>query len=254
VNIEYYAISNCGPYRSINQDCFCCNNALYAHTKRISLPSRKSFVLDGEVSIFAVADGMGGHEAGEEASKFAIERFCEKIRFSNLDSERAKSIIQNNIIELNRELNNHGTMTQHPDMGTTLTGVLFWEERVYSYHCGDSRLYIYNPSEVSLVTEDHSLAYEKKSGVYKHFLTSCIGGGSPKIRVDVEEITTKIQPNTILILTTDGLHEVLENDFFLDLLSDSMDPVKIAKISMQESLFRESQDNLTIIVIKINTI
>lgn len=252
MKLEFYGISNCGPYRSINQDCFCCDNILYANTKRVSLPTRKVFELKEDVSVFAVADGMGGHEAGEEASKFAIERFCEKIKYTNLTNENALQSIHSIVVELNKELYQHGFAVQHPDMGTTLTGVLFVNNKVYSFHVGDTRLYVFTNQEIELLTEDHSLAYEKKSGVFKHFLTSCLGGGSEKIRVDVADITEKIQNDSYIILTTDGLHEVLEDDFLQVLIQDTKDTVKICKISIQESLFRESQDNLTILAIRFN--
>jgi protein phosphatase len=250
VKLDYYAISNCGPYRNINQDCFCCNNVLYANTKRISLQNRKFLEIDKEISVFAVADGMGGHEAGEEASKFAIERFCEKVKYENFINENPINLIYSIIQKVNQELFQHALLVRHPDMGTTLTGILLFNKKIYSFHVGDTHLYVFANNKIQLLTQDHSLAYEKKNTIYKHLLTSCIGGGSEKIKIDVADITDYIQENSYILLTSDGLHEVLEEKFLEDLIQETKDPVKICKIAIQEGLFRESQDNLTILAIK----
>ncbi len=251
MKIEFYGITNCGPYRSINQDAFSCANQLYSNSKRLSFPSRKIVEIQSdEPLVFAIADGMGGHEAGEDASKFALEGICEKLKYLNFEAENINELIYKSIYELHEELLQHGMDRNHKDMGTTLTGVLIYNKKMIYFHVGDTRLYSYSNEKIQLLTIDHSLAWEKKSLTYKHFLTSCVGGGVKKIRIDIQDISSIMQSGNFLLLTTDGLHEILEESFFDEVVSENKDVIKISKILLQESLFRESNDNLTIVTMK----
>ncbi|MCB1176605.1 MAG: serine/threonine-protein phosphatase [Leptospiraceae bacterium] len=251
MKIEFYGITNCGPYRNVNQDSFCCANILYANTRRLSFPSKKSILVEeDEPFIFAVADGMGGHEGGEEASKFALEGICEKVKYSNFAAGNIEEILKSKIIELHSELNTHSIQRNHKDMGTTLSGVMIYNESMYSFHVGDTRIYTLHNDKVELLTIDHSLAWEKKSMVYKHYLTSCLGGGVRTIRVDIKDISEYFKKENYILLTSDGLHEVLDDSFFEEIIIENKDIIKITKLSLQESLFRESQDNLTIVTMK----
>jgi protein phosphatase len=235
----------------VNQDAFSCANILYSNSKRLSFPSRKVIEIpSGEPLVFAVADGMGGHEAGEDASKFALEGICEKLKYLNLDTDNVNELIYKSIVELHEELLQHGMDRNHKDMGTTLTGVLIYDKKMIYFHVGDTRLYAYSDGKIQLLTIDHSLAWEKKSLTYKHFLTSCVGGGVKNIRIDIQDISFLLQSGNFLLLTTDGLHETLEESFFGEVITDNKDVIKISKILLQESLFRESNDNLTIVTIK----
>jgi protein phosphatase len=250
LKFDYYGVSNCGPYRTVNQDSFCCANKIYYHSKNISSSTQKTISTTSEKLLFAIADGMGGHEAGEEASQFVLSNLIEKIKFENeLELYNYRSLYRL-VYDINSELNNFGKKINHPDAGTTLTGVILSNEHLAFCHVGDSRLYLFQDSKLEQVTVDHSVAFEMKDRAFKHYLTSCLGGGSRDIKIDISDMKNKVDKGSVLFMITDGMYDVLEDELFKDILTDNLDPTRFGKICMQEGLLRSPKDNLTVLAIR----
>lgn len=151
--MEYFADTDIGKYREKNED------YLYA-----------------ENNLFIVADGMGGHMAGEVASRIAVEAFIENFNSSlkgrskkisankktdNLDPSQIEKLLLKSIKSANREVYSKATLQPgYYGMGTTFTGCYIQQDKVYTIHVGDSRLYIKRGSEFNLLTSDHTIVGE----------------------------------------------------------------------------------------------
>lgn len=137
-----YAITDVGQKRDCNQDYIYCNENPVG-----VFPN-----------IFVVADGMGGHKAGDFASRFCVEEFVRRVKESK--EKTIIGIIEHAIYETNEQLIMHAK--EHPEyegMGTTFVMASLFPEAMYVANIGDSRLYVIN-SEMKQITEDHSLVAE----------------------------------------------------------------------------------------------
>ncbi|NBO23782.1 MAG: serine/threonine-protein phosphatase, partial [Chlamydiae bacterium] len=164
---EYFGLSDVGPKRLNNEDVFATLQ---------------------EYGFFALADGMGGHRAGEIAAKEAISYICTSIKQVMIQSYPQVNLNQLsfNLKKLFENANDWIYRLSRSDeslfgMGTTLCSLLFLEEKVLFSHVGDSRIYCYREKELYLMTKDHSaFVYSKhKNHRLKKILTQVIG--TPKV-------------------------------------------------------------------------
>jgi PPM family protein phosphatase len=247
MKVEFFGTSLCGPHRFINQDSFYLLDKLYYDPIKISVTNKKSTsTLDK--SLFAVADGMGGQRAGEAASQFVLERMTERLRFEsdiNLYNYRP---LQKLIYELNKELNEHAVKINEPSAGTTLSGVLLGNEKAVCFHVGDSSIYHYYNQKIEKISIDHT--FKTGNLMQRNYLTSCVGGGTKEIKIEIIDLGDKIQSGSVILLLTDGVTEIMEDDEFAHILIDSTDPKRFCKICIQEALIRDPKDNVTVVAMK----
>jgi protein phosphatase len=252
------------------------NDLLRASAVTDAGPVRKtkedSFVSDLGVKLFAVADGMGGHEAGEVASRLAIEALGGFIRRSSADSDfswpygldgslsydgnrlRTAIHLANRRIFRTAESND-----DYSGMGTTLVSVLVNAPRVAIGHVGDSRLYLLRDGVLEQVTQDDSwaatiLAHDprmKPSDLAHHpmrnVLTNVLGA---RDQVDVHLAERDLKPGDVLLLCSDGLHGVLEPDTLRRVLTDTNDVDAASRALVDAALDHGSRDNVTALVIR----
>lgn len=249
---------------------------LYASVASDTGPVRKtnedSFVSDREVRLFAVADGMGGHDAGEVASRLAIEALSAFIRRSSTDTDfswpygldgtlsydgnRLRTAIHLANRRIFREAENND---DYSGMGTTIVGLLANSSTVAIGHVGDSRLYLLHDSTLEQVTQDDSwaatiLAHDprvKPSDLAHHpmrnVLTNVLGA---REQVDVHLAERELRPNDILLLCSDGLHGVLDADQLRRLLRSDADVDVVARKLVDEALRQGARDNVTALVVR----
>lgn len=135
--MEYVVYTNKGKVRPENEDSYLIKETPYP--------------------LFAVADGMGGHQAGEVASQLAV-KFLESAEF---DYQDILESIRLTIEGANREIYNKGMLdSSYTGMGTTLSMGIIYENRLYIGHVGDSRIYLIRDNELIQLTTDHSLVNE----------------------------------------------------------------------------------------------
>ena len=165
--MEYFAATDIGNYRDKNEDYYFCND-----------------------NLFIVADGMGGHKAGEIASRTAVENFVEYFQNSlknnpqNIQEFMISSVnfANSKVFKLSREKKDYS------DMGTTFTGCYIDGSKACVIHVGDSRLYLKNSREFKLLTSDHTIVGELfRKGLLtyedtfnhpqKNYLTNVLGIG-----------------------------------------------------------------------------
>ena len=234
----YLGKSDIGKVRKMNQDAFVVRH-------------------DGKMTLAFVCDGMGGAKAGEVASRMACEKIIEFIQAHPIeDAPDAKVWLHDAVVFANdavylaslRNLNYHG-------MGTTLVGLLEYGKHLFSVNVGDSRLYGYTPAVFQQITLDHSLVSEmvlrgiiseeeSKNHPKRHILTNALGI-SRDIRIDVEEINTRYD---LLLISSDGLHSMIEDDQIKAILSTEADLPTLCDQLIDAANQAGGNDNITVIL------
>lgn len=218
-----------------------------------------SLCVDPELAFFAVADGMGGHLAGEVASRMAIESVVHRLKAG----DRADTV--KNLLDGVRQANSEIYAASKTDgscrgMGTTLTAAVVRGGELILAHVGDSRAYIIRGDKIHLLTEDHSLVQEmiRHGGItkeearehpHRNVLTRALGTDP---LVDVDLISFKPEKGDILLICTDGLCGLVEDGEILDLVRASAGPDRAVKGLVDEALKRGGSDNISVIVVEMD--
>jgi protein phosphatase len=216
--------------------------------------------------LFMVADGMGGHAAGEEASALAVDAletfFLETLKwFYRLEGKDADKVLKEFQTALgSADARIQDEAAQRPQlrgMGTTLTLAYSQEERVFIAHVGDSRCYLFRENALHRITQDHTLVGEfVRRGLLKpeeaahhplrHVVTNVLGGNEAGVRVEVHKVPLK--PDDVLLLCTDGLTEMVPDEQIAALLRDEYDPEPACRKLIELANARGGKDNITAIV------
>lgn len=232
-----FAKTDIGLVRPINEDSFAC------------IPP----------NFYMVADGMGGHLAGEIASQIAVETVKNYI-FENMDrANSCEHLLEKAIVEANKQiLTKANSDDSYKGMGTTITSALINDDTVVWAHIGDSRLYLVRNNMLTQLTRDHSLVWEllengsiNKSEAINHpqknVLTRAVGI-EDNIKVELGSI--KLFPNDLLLLCTDGLTNMLKSEVLIDILTQDIDIEDIVNILVSSALDEGGTDNITTILVK----
>jgi len=201
--------------------------------------------------LFAVADGMGGHRAGEVASAGAI-RTLQKEAGHDTDSLVAAVQSANRVV--------HAEAAANPDltgMGTTITAMMTTQDSAQIVHVGDSRAYLLREGRLRRLTQDHTvvdrLAREGKipaDEVDRHpqrsVLERALGVG-PEVDVDVQLLD--VRPGDRLLLCTDGLTSMLDDDEIREILLTESDPQTAAQALIDAALAAGGKDNVTAVIV-----
>lgn len=208
--------------------------------------------------LFAVADGMGGAQAGEIASKLAAAALEDTDPGSLSGEDRVMSLIQ----EANRRVYERSNEDPNASgMGTTITVALVEDAGVTIGHVGDSRAYRYRDGSIEQITEDHSLVNElMKSGKLspeeaethpqRSVITRALGTDPD---VDVDSFTIETQTGDVFLLCSDGLTTMVDDDDILGVLEKHRDDLDRATKSLVSAANRGGgEDNITVIAFAIS--
>jgi serine/threonine protein phosphatase PrpC len=205
--------------------------------------------------VFVVADGMGGAQAGEVASRIAAESFEEGLGDGAPEQELSRAALTANrrIFDLARE------DSSRSGMGTTLTGALVSEDEVSIVHVGDSRAYLYRDGTLRQLTRDHSLVEElRRQGqltseeAEEHPQRSIITralGPEPDVELDVH--THQARPGDVFLLCSDGLTGMVREDRVREILSSSSDLRAAADRLVREANEMGGRDNITVVCFRL---
>jgi serine/threonine protein phosphatase PrpC len=214
------------------------------------------------VGLFIVADGMGGHVYGQEASRLAIQTMIDGVlpglftggEMNNADFRKllvdGVQAANRVIYQMNRE--------QLTEMGTTITAVLIVDSTAIVVNVGDSRTYLYRETEgLRKVTHDHSLvAYLAETGIiepddiYIHPQRNQIYrslGSKPVIPIDA--FTEQLQPGDTLLLCSDGLWEMVRDPLIQQILCKGAPPPQVSNELIEAALEGGGTDNISVIVV-----
>ena len=207
--------------------------------------------------LFAVADGMGGANAGEVASGLAVETLREGSGNDSAGEGFVVSIVQ----EANRRVYQRQTDDASASgMGTTMTLALIEDGIVRFGHVGDSRAYLFRDGEIKQLTRDHSLvgelvesgkisAEEAETHPQRSVITRALGTDPD---VDVDTFTIEAQPGDLFLLCSDGLYSMVGTEKILELIRQHRgDLDQAAKAMIAAANSKGGDDNITVVVFEI---
>ncbi|HXL04233.1 MAG TPA: Stp1/IreP family PP2C-type Ser/Thr phosphatase [Bacillota bacterium] len=210
--------------------------------------------------LFAVADGLGGHEAGEIASKMAVNMLKEH----PLSDERdPANRLREAFTRINAAIYQRSISDQScRGMGTTLTALLIHDGTAYIGHVGDSRAYLVRNDVIYQLTEDHSVVgelvkmgmltkSEAKVHPQRNLLTRAMG---ILPTVDIEVVEAKVEPGDRYILCTDGLSGAIDDSGILDVVMSHQEaPEKVVDELIAMANQNGGYDNVTVVAVFIGT-
>lgn len=246
MRLKIIAISDKGCVQERNEDMILISNDIFRDDcKKILID------LNNENIIFfvAVADGMGGHNAGEIASEMVLRKMNEKINSLEMNltekdlslkiSEWVKEIHSDILHEGNKDINKKG-------MGSTLIGVLFYNNKIYYLNVGDSRLYRWRSGYLMQISKDHSLReMTGNKNIASSIIINSFGGGE-KIFVDFASAGSKIFNDDAFLLCSDGLSDELNDEEIEETLGNKKNVVgELLKKAKNKGV----KDNISIILV-----
>ncbi|WP_413167176.1 PP2C family protein-serine/threonine phosphatase [Capilliphycus salinus ALCB114379] len=239
MKLDFAGLTDTGNVRAVNQD---------------------AFYIDPQGRFFIVADGMGGHAGGQEASQIAAQTIKDYL-VAHWDDPDAAGLLKKAYLAANEAiLRDQHDHPERSDMGTTAVVALFREEgEHWCANVGDSRIYHLRGEDLKQVTEDQTwVAQAVKRQVltndearihpWRHVLSQCLGREDLSF-VEIE--TIEIKPGDRLLLCSDGLTEELADDLIGQQLKLAQTCEQIANILIKEAKQREGRDNITVIVISV---
>jgi serine/threonine protein phosphatase PrpC len=222
-----------------------------------------SFLSDHERGIFAVADGVGGAEAGEVASQTAVDVLSEAFRHRIHDGDDVEDLMELAIQRANASI--HQMANEHPRfsmMATTIVALHVDGFRATFGHVGDSRLYRLTPNgELRRETEDHSVVEEEvRAGRMtpeqaanhpsKNVISRALGA-EPSVEVDMQ--TIEVEEGTSFLLCTDGITRHLSDKELRDLIVSGQSIEAVCEEMKRRCYERGAEDNLTAVIVQIGT-
>lgn len=220
--------------------------------------NQDDYYIDPKGRFFIVADGMGGHAGGQEASKIATQAIQTYLNQRWESEETPQALLENAFLKANEEiLQDQAKHPERADMGTTAVAVMFREEQPWCAHIGDSRLYRLRGAKLHQITEDHTwVARAMKTGdltpdqarihPWRHILSKCLG------REDVRQVDVQpfdLQPNDRLLLCSDGLTEELSDQLIAFHLKTIRACDRAALALVNAAKDRGGRDNITVVIV-----
>lgn len=243
--LRAYGLTDKGRVRPTNEDCF---------------------AIHEELGLCVIADGMGGHNAGEVAARLAVDAVVAFVRNPGerhpFGSDPALSadgnLLRTAIHRANMQIREAAfTSLDYAGMGTTIVAARERDGRLSVAHVGDSRLYLVANGQLRQVTQDDSwmasmLAHDPaadplllENHPLRNVLTNVVGA---RVRPDVHVVEEVLAGGELLLLSTDGVHGVLDRDRIGQLMLEQDDPQAIAGAVISAALTRGSRDNCTAVV------
>lgn len=249
--LKYCASTDKGKKRAVNED---------------------SYLINEEENLFIVADGMGGQAAGDIASKIAVEIIENFILTSSREKDitwpfeyyndvshegnRLKAAIR---LAHNEIIRNALNKKELQGMGTTVVGCIIFSSKATIAYVGDSRAYLMRKKDLSQLTKDHSWVREQvemglitseeaRTHPYRNVVTRALGG---KVKIEVDVIERELKPGDYLLLCTDGLNSMVDNDEILQIILEYKDDLPLACRKLVEKANENGgEDNTTVILLQ----
>lgn len=235
-----FAKTDVGIERAVNQD------YVYAKLDDIGcLPN-----------LFVVADGMGGHKAGDMASRYTVDTLVELLKESG--GKDPLDAVNNNIKLVNTLLlKKAGESEEYEGMGTTLVVASVFGSTLRVANVGDSRLYVIG-DDITQITRDHSLVEEMvqlgkidrkaaRTHEKKNYITRAIGGCDT---VEPEMFSVDLKNDDIILMCSDGLTNMLEDSEIFRIIKESADIEEAADKLITRANYNGGKDNISVVLIE----
>ena len=241
--MKSYSVTDVGQKRQVNQD------YVYASEEPVgNLPN-----------LFVVADGMGGHNAGDFASSFAVQTLVHTIQED--ENQNPIKIIRHAVEEANRKVLEESKLhAEMSGMGTTMVLVTIIDDYAYVANVGDSRLYLIE-DQILQITKDHSLVQEMvRRGLItkeearehpdKNIITRVLGIG-PEVEVDFFDIHLK--ENSVLLLCSDGLSNMVSDEDIWRIVNTSREMKEAGMRLVSLANENGGKDNIAVVLVQPDT-
>ena len=230
-----FSITDVGMVRQVNQD-------------YVYVTDRPLGILQ---NLFVVADGMGGHQAGDYASKYTVEVLNRELALS--EGEDIERCLVGAIKTANREIIKEASRDEHlKGMGTTVVAATISNQMMYFANVGDSRLYLINQG-IQQFTKDHSLVEEMvkpeeaKHHPDKNIITRAIGA---KADVEVDFYEHRLKRGDIILMCTDGLSNMVEDEELFHIVQGGRDIVESGQALIEAAKENGGTDNIGVVLIE----
>ncbi len=239
--LKTFSITDIGRQRKLNQD-----YVFTSEEKVGNLPN-----------IFIVADGMGGHNAGDYASRFTVNTMVEEIGAS--PEQDPVLILEQAIQSANTKLRQKAAEDEHlTGMGTTVVAATLLGRYLRVANVGDSRLYIIGDEGIRQITRDHSLVEEMvrmggidretaRTHLDKNIITRAIGATE---QIDIDFFQVEMKPGDTILMCSDGLTNMLEDEEIRMIISGQRDIIEEAQRLVAAANEHGGRDNIAVILIE----
>jgi protein phosphatase len=276
LRVRNFGLTDSGRVRPANEDHFLIaelTRGLHVRQSSVPQPSvqpaclpRPPMESDGTGHLLVVADGMGGHRAGEYASRLTVQALVKSlgarpegaVRLRGPEGETLVRNFHDAIEQAQRILFAEGA--RHPEcrgMGTTLTLAYVSGRDLFVAHVGDSRCYLLRGGELRRLTQDHTMTEEMlrlgvirpaqaATHIYRHVVTNCLGGSEPALRVEMHR--TELEPGDVLLLCSDGLTDMVPDERIRDILLAEPNPEEACASLVAEANEQGGKDNITVVL------
>ncbi len=236
----FTGLTDPGLIRSVNQD---------------------AYYIDPDGRFFIVADGMGGHAGGQEASRIATEAIQRHLAAHWLTDESPAALLETALLKANQAiLQDQSSHPERSDMGTTAVVLIVRDEQFWCAHIGDSRLYRLRGPKIEQITEDHTwVAKAMKGGditpeqarqhPWRHVLSQCLGREDLR-QMDIQPVD--VQTGDRLLLCSDGLTEELSDHSIASHLKSIRASEKAAIALINAAKDKGGRDNITVVIVTID--
>jgi serine/threonine protein phosphatase PrpC len=242
VKLVYAARTDVGMIRSGNEDNFTVDSS-------------------GTRGIFIVADGMGGHAAGEVASEMAVQIVQRELApVKNLDGDDVSKLVAASLKHANRAIHDR-TLTEvdKQGMGTTVSALVLSGARYLIGQVGDSRVYLLRDGHFSQLTKDHSYVQEQVDAgfltpeqaryhPYSNVITRCVGAGQD---VEPDIYRGEVRVGDLYLVASDGLTGMVDDRRLAQLLNSRAEPDRKVQSLIAEANGRGGLDNITAIIVQV---
>ncbi|MGH7856359.1 MAG: PP2C family protein-serine/threonine phosphatase [Candidatus Binatia bacterium] len=225
-NVSTYAVSDVGLVRTNNED---------------------AYFVDPERGLFIVADGMGGHAAGEVASQLAIETISKKVAPTSSiwpfgRTQRERDLLIRAIRDANKRVRSVASEDEsRRGMGTTVVVLWVCGRRAHVAHVGDSRIYRFRRGGLVQLTRDHS--WPSEDGGMRNVLTRAVGA---EAEVEVDHRVVEIAEGDVFLLCSDGLTRTVDDAAIVRTLQEGRDAEAVAARLIDLAKANGAPDNVTV--------
>lgn len=239
--LKTFSVTNIGRRRKLNQD--------YVYTSERPVGAMPN--------LFIVADGMGGHNAGDYASKLAVNTIVERI--GNSTEKQPEKALAQAIADANTAVRESAEKAPELEgMGTTVVAAVCVGDELFVANVGDSRLYVVSGHEIRQITRDHSWVEEMvRSGGLgreearnhpdKNIITRAVGAED---QVKTDFFSVKLREGDLILMCTDGLTNMLEDEEIRMILDGARDIVEKAEELVRKANENGGKDNISVILIE----
>lgn len=215
-------------------------------------------LVDKEMGLFIVTDGMGGPQGGEVASKMAVDLVSSYLSKNIINTKDVSSVIENSVVQANKAIKMRAEKDNNlKGMGTTIVFALYHNNKIYITNVGDSRIYLIRNNKIKQITKDHSLVAElidagdiSKDDARKHHLRHILSnaiGVKNKVQAEITEFS--LENTDGLLLCSDGLTDMITDKEIGEIVLKGDDPQRTSEKLVELANKKGGRDNITVVLV-----